>query len=78
MNVSLHLIYEGKGGHLLTAAEVHDPDLICLAAKRAIGEAKERAYQTGLIDEFAGSIQKEDAERLEKVLGLLIPELGKA
>jgi len=76
MNVSLHIIYEGDVGRPLTAAKTHHRDLIAQAANAAIQEARERAESIGEVDAFLGEVQREEVERLQRVLRTMIPELN--
>lgn len=75
MQACLEIIYRGTTGQALTAATIEDRRLLVEAAKVAITEAYEKAEAIGEVDEFVGDIQREEAERLEKVLARLIPEL---
>jgi hypothetical protein len=76
MNISLHVVYEGDIGRPLTAAKTQDRELIKLAAKTVIYEAFKRAKKISESDKFLGDVQKEEAERLRKVLGIMIPDLA--
>ena len=76
MNVSLHLIYESGIGRPLTAAKIHDQELIKEAAKAAINDAFERAKMVAGEDAFLGDVQREEAERLQRVLQIMVPELN--
>lgn len=76
MNVSLHLIYESEIGRSLTAAKVHNKKLIMETAKAAINDAFERAKMIADQDPFLGNVQREEAERLQKVLVIMVPELN--
>ena len=75
MNASLHIVYESNAGRPLTAAKVRDQRLLVETAKTAIQEAFERAESVREMDEFLGHVQKEEAERLRKVLEIMVPEL---
>ena len=75
MDVSLHIIYEGNVGRPLTAAKTHDRELLVQAANPTIQEAFERAELIGVVDEFVGNVRREEAERLQRVLKTMIPEL---
>ena len=75
MNVSLHIVYESDVGRPLTAAKTNDRELIKLAAKTVIYEAFKRADTIRKSDKFLGDVQKEEAERLQRVLQILIPKL---
>lgn len=75
MSVSLHIVYESRLGKRLTVVTTCDKDLIIEAAKRAIEEAYESADAMFAFDDIVAQAQKEEAERLKRILILLIPEL---
>jgi hypothetical protein len=75
MGVSLHIVYEGNTGRPLTAAKVNNRELIKMAGIEAAKEAFDRASLIAESDELLGNMQKWEAERLKRVLQLLIPEL---
>jgi len=75
MKTSLCIVYEGDIGRPLTAATIEDRQLLVEAAKKAIAEAHERAKAVMPVDAFVGKVHREEANRLKKVLGMLIPEL---
>ena len=77
MKASLQIIYEGDYGRPLTAAKIEDRQLLIQAAQAAIAEAFQQAEAIADVDSFLGQVQHEDATRLARVLGMLIPELGK-
>jgi hypothetical protein len=76
MNISLHIVYQGPAGTPLTAAETKNRDLIRQAAKTTIREAFDSARLAGESDKFVGEVRKEGAERLKRVLKVMIPELN--
>ena len=76
MNVSLHIVYDSTIGRPLTAAKVHDQNLIKETAKAAINDAFERAKMVADQDAFLGDVQREEAERLQRVLKIMVPELN--
>lgn len=76
MNISLHIIYESEIGRSLTAAKIHDRNLIKETAKAAINDAFKRAKMIADQDAFLGDVQTEEAERLQRVLQIMIPELN--
>ena len=76
MNISLHIVYESGLGKSLTAAKTYNHFLIKQAADTVISEAYERANLMSGADVFVGEMQKEEAERLRRVLGIMIPELA--
>jgi hypothetical protein len=75
MNISLHIVYETDRGRPLTTAKTGDRELIGLAAKKAIQEAFEKACSLEKVDSFLGKVQKEEAERLQKILCVMVPEM---
>jgi hypothetical protein len=75
MNVSLHIVYEGSTDRPLTAVRTKNRELIRQVAETTVQEAFERAQLSGESDVFVGAIQKEEAERLQRVLKAMIPEL---
>lgn len=76
MKASLQIIYEGDYGRPLTAARIEDRQILIQAAKIAITEAFQKAEGVAEVDAFLGTIHQDEAERLAKVLGMLIPELA--
>lgn len=75
MNISLHIVYEPEHGRPLTTAQTGDRELIGLVAKKVVKEAFEKACSVGKVDSFLGKVQKEEAERLQKILCVMVPEL---
>ena len=75
MKASLQIIYEGDYGRPLIAAKIEDRQLLVHAAQIAIAEAFSQAEAVADVDRFLGEVQQEEAARLAKVLGMLIPEL---
>lgn len=75
MQACLEIIYRGTTGQALTAATIEDRGLLVAAAKAAVSEAFERAEAIAADDEFVGDLQREEAERLARILARLIPEL---
>ncbi len=76
MDVSLRIVYESEGaGKALTAAKVTNQRLLIEAATAAVAEAYERAEAVAEVDSFLGDVHREEADRLARVLGMLIPEL---
>jgi hypothetical protein len=74
MNVSLHIVYESDVGSPLTVGKTNNPDLLIQTANTIATEAFERAELIRDSDEFLGEIQKEEAERLQRVLQTLLPQ----
>jgi hypothetical protein len=75
-NVSAVLVYEPVGGRPLTIARVDDQALLLRIAEAAIGEAQARAELVARADDLLGEVQREEVNRLKKVLTLLVPELN--
>ena len=76
MDVSLRIVYESEGaGKALTAARVTNQQLLIEAARAAISEAYDQAEAVAEVDAFLGEVHREEADRLARVLGLLVPEL---
>jgi hypothetical protein len=74
----LAILYEPERGRPLTVARVSDRQLLVAAAEAAIAEAEERAQALSEADEFLGAVQHEEAARVRRVLGILLPELRAA
>jgi hypothetical protein len=72
----LAILYTGDAGRALTVARVADRGLLLAAAEAAIDEAQAQAEQLAEADPILGRVQHEDAERLRRVLGILLPELA--
>jgi len=77
-SADLAILYEPERGRPLTVARVGDRRLLIAAAQAAIAEAHERAIALGDADEFLGAVQREEAERVRRVLTMLVPELRTA
>lgn len=75
MGVFLNIVYEGNAGRPLTAAKVTNRELLKLAGIEAVKEAFDRASMMAESDGLLGNMQKWEAERLKRVLQLLIPAL---
>lgn len=73
MNVVLAILYAPEGQKPLSIARVHDRDLLSAAAAKAIGEAEARASELMEDDPTLGSLQREEANKLRRVLGMLLP-----
>ncbi len=73
-NVSLLLVYEPTGGRPLTVARVDDRAMLRDAAQLAISAADKRAEDLAAADRVLGELERAEAARLRKVLGLLVPE----
>ena len=74
-SVALMLVYEpptSKRGPI-PLARVDDPVLALKVAQSAIAAAEARASELSRADEFLGEAECAEAERLRRVLALLIP-----
>jgi hypothetical protein len=73
VNVVLAILYAPEGQIPLSIARVYDRDLLSAAAEKAIHEAEAAANE--LMDEnpTLGALQLEEATKLRRVLGLLLP-----
>jgi hypothetical protein len=74
-NPELAILYEPDRGRPLTVARVSDRNLLVAAAEAAIAEAEDRARALAEADEFLGAVQREEAARMRRVLGIFLPEL---
>ena len=74
-SAELAIFYEPERGRPLTIARVGNRRLLLAAAEAAIAEADERARALDEADGFLGAVQREEAERMRRVLGILLPEL---
>src|SRR4051812_48786146 len=71
----LAILYEPERGRPLTVVRIGDRRLLVAAAEAAIAEADARAELLCEADEFLGAVQREEAERVRRVLKMLLPEL---
>jgi hypothetical protein len=73
MDVMLAILYAPEGQKPLSIARVYDRALLSAAAEKAISEAEAVADQ--LMDEnpTLGNLQHEEANKLRRVLRLLLP-----
>jgi len=76
MSVELVIVYEPQDGRPLSVAKVPDRELLLSAARAAIDQAEVQADVLAGVDAGLGIVQREEAERLRRLLGLLIPELA--
>jgi hypothetical protein len=74
-NAGLAILYEPEAGRPLTVARISDRRLLVAAAEAAIREARDHASALQDADEILGAVQQEEAERIRRVLGLLVPEV---
>jgi len=75
-NAGLAILYEPEAGRPLTVARISDRRLLVEAAEAAIREAWDQASALQDADEVLGAFQHEEAERIRRVLHLLVPEVG--
>ena len=76
MNFTLAILYAPEGHRPLSIARVHDRDLLTMAAKRAILEAEAAAIRLMEGDPTLGVLQREEANKLRRVLCRLVREPG--
>jgi hypothetical protein len=80
-DISISLVFEPRGnaeGGPVLIARVDDPFLIVRAARAAIGAAQKRAAELRGVDELIGEFESAEAARLQALLTLLVPGLGRA
>lgn len=73
MTMTLAILYAPEGQKPLSIARVHDRCLLAAAAEKAVCEAEVIANQLMNDDPVLGAVQLEEASKLRRVLGLLIP-----
>jgi len=72
VQVSVQLVYEGSE-RPYTAARVEDPVLARIVAQRAVDDAVAQAEAMSSLDPVLAEAQRAEAERLRRVLGVLVP-----
>ena len=78
MNVMLAILYAPEGQTPLSVARIHDRDLLSAAAAEAIREAEATASELMADDPTLGALQLEEANKLRRVLSLLLPTFAGA
>ena len=78
VGAGLTIVYEPDRGRPLTVAQVGDRRLLVAVAEAAIAEVEQRAQSLTEADAFLGAMHREEAARLRRVLGILIPEMSDA
>jgi hypothetical protein len=73
MNVILAILYAPEGQKPLSIARVHDRFLLSAAAEKAIIEAERTATELMDDDPTLGALQLEEANKLRRIFGLLLP-----
>jgi hypothetical protein len=73
MDVLLAILYAPEGHKPLSIARVYDRALLAAAAAKAIREAEIRARELMEDDPTLGALQLEEANKLRRVLRLLLP-----
>ena len=73
MDVVLAILYAPEGQKPLSIARVYDRGLLSAAAEKAISEAEAMAIQLMDEDPTLGTLQREEVNKLRRVLGLLLP-----
>jgi hypothetical protein len=76
-NLTVLLVYEPAGGKPVALARTESRKLLICVAAAAISEAQARAELLRQADNVLGEVEREEAIRLERVLNLLVPELGR-
>jgi hypothetical protein len=71
--LSVAIIYRSPDGRPLSVATVENREFLAHAAAEAIGEAYSRAEELTLRDPVLGRIQREEADKLSRVLSVLLP-----
>jgi hypothetical protein len=76
--LTLVLLYEPASSQRrpVPLARTTDPDLLLEVAAVAIAEAEQRAENLATEDAVLGEIEREEAERLSRLLRLLFPRLS--
>jgi hypothetical protein len=78
MKTKLLIVYESAdGSKALPVATVDSPALLLSAARQAIDTKRSEAEGLNRVDSNLGMIAQEEANRLERTLAALIPELGR-
>jgi hypothetical protein len=73
-NVTVLLVYETPGGSPLTIARVVDTRVITEVARAAVGAVELRADALSEADMLLGQVEWAEANRLRRVLTLLVPD----
>jgi hypothetical protein len=73
MNVMLAILYAPEGQKPLSIARIYDRVLLSAAAEEAIREAEATANELMANDPTLGALQREEANKLRRVLVLLLP-----
>ncbi len=74
-NLSVLLVYQPSGAKPVAVARVDRRSLLLKVAATAIAEAQARAELVKAADLVLGAVEREEAQRIIRVLNLLIPEL---
>jgi len=74
MNVVLAILYAPEGERPLSIARIYDRNLLSEAAEKAIHEAEAKASELKESDPTLGALQLEEAGKLRRVLGMLLPK----
>lgn len=73
--LSVVLVYEPECNHPVALAWIGSKTMIFEVAEAAIREAERRAAMFEKGDDVLGLLEREEADRLKRVLGSLVPEL---
>jgi hypothetical protein len=76
-SISLMLVYEPATSRQgpVPLARIEDGELAVLVARAAIAAAESRAAELARTDCYLGEVEQAEAERLKRVLMLLVPGL---
>jgi len=73
MDLMVAILYAPEGQKPLSIARVNDRSLLAMVAQKAIREAEVAASELMADDPTLGTLQLEEANRLRRVLSLLLP-----
>ena len=68
-------IEPSSGSEPVTVARVSSREMLVNVAEAAIREAEDKVLSWSQEDDYLGFLQKEEADRLQRSLKMLIPEL---
>jgi hypothetical protein len=73
--IILNLVYVTDYGRPLTAATIRDPVFIREAARESVAEIRMDVDLLSILDPDAAEIRAAEADRLERILKKIIPDL---
>ena len=74
----LSLTYFPETGQPFRIATIQDSGLLRQAASQAIREAERRAAVVDEVDSLLGAVEREEATRLRRVMGLFLPSCNRS